>query len=146
MFYNEIFKETKVIRKPNELATERDWRAICQLSTWYIHHLNKNNKKIIILSELQHSKDDTIQVMTMKEYIDTFHRDNILLQNLVQVLADVILEDNEDENKIKIASKNGILQKDTAVSGYTEVYNYYKKKIVFGEKYLFVSKKFSINQ
>jgi hypothetical protein len=124
MFYNEIFEETKLLRTPNESGFRRDWRALCQLAIWYDTHL-KHEKKIILLSELPHDDvPENITVMTMKQYLDTYYEDNKLLQNLVQVLAEVVLEDNEEEqSKIKITSKhNGATAgNDAAVSGYTEV-------------------------
>lgn len=122
MFYNEIFKDTKVLRLPDETSSQRDWRALCQLARWYTDHLNK---KVILLSELPH--DDTpsdIISMTTKQYLDTYWKNNALLQNLVQVLADAVLEDLDD-GKIKIVSKlGGSLQSannTAAVNGYTEV-------------------------
>ena len=124
MFYNEIFEETKVLRVPAESSTGRDWRSQCQLARWYDAHLN-HTKKIILLSELDHTNDDTpsdVCVMNTQQYLDTYYKNDLLLQNLVHVLADVILEDNED-GKIKISSKKsgGLGVVNTAVSGYTEV-------------------------
>lgn len=130
MFYNEIFEQTKILRLPNETSTHRDWRALCELARWYTHHLH-NKKKIIVLSELEHNEDDTpsdIIFMTTKQYLDTYWKDNALLQNLVQVLADAVLEDLDD-GKIRIVSKqsNGgsLLSSNntTAVNGYTEVHS-----------------------
>ncbi|KAL7333681.1 hypothetical protein PS15p_202549 [Mucor circinelloides] len=123
MFYNEIFEETKVLRVPAESSTVRDWRAHCQLALWYDTHLN-HTKKIILLSELEHTHDDTpnnVVVMTTRQYLNTYYKHDVLLQNLVHVLADVVLEDNED-GKIRIASKKsgGLSAVNTAVSGYSE--------------------------
>lgn len=124
MFYNEIFEETKILRVPAESSAMRDWRALCQLALWYDRHLD-HAKKIILLSELDHTHDDTpdnVTVMTMRQYLDAYHKHDLLLQNLVHVLAEVVIEDNED-GKIKIASKKsgGLSAVNTAVSGYTEV-------------------------
>lgn len=116
MFYNEICEATKVLREPNESASLRDARALCKMAEWYDLHLN-HEKHIIILSELPHNNP---HVMTTKQYLDIYFPDNQLLQNLVQVLADVVIED-EDDNKIKIASKrHGGASGDVAVSGYAE--------------------------
>lgn len=124
MFYNEIFEETKVLRVPAESSAVRDWRAHCQLALWYDTHLN-HAKKIILLSELDHTHDDTpnnVVVMTTRQYLDTYYKHDVVLQNLVHVLADVVLEDNE-EGRIRIASKKsgGLSAVNTAVSGYSEV-------------------------
>lgn len=122
MFYNEIFEETKVLRAPHESSAKRDWRALCQLAIWYDTHL-QHTKKIILLSEVDHDNTpENVSVMTMKDYINQYYGDNALLQNLVQALADVVLEDNEEGNKIKIGSKlrNGNVG-DAPVSGYREV-------------------------
>ncbi|OAD03553.1 hypothetical protein MUCCIDRAFT_163112 [Mucor lusitanicus CBS 277.49] len=123
MFYNEIFEETKVLRVPAESSAVRDWRAHCQLALWYDTHLN-HAKKIILLSELDHTHDDTpnnVVVMTTRQYLDTYYKHDVVLQNLVHVLADVVLEDNE-EGRIRIASKKsgGLSAVNTAVSGYSE--------------------------
>ncbi|KAK4515838.1 uncharacterized protein ATC70_010796 [Mucor velutinosus] len=123
MFYNEIFEETKVLRVPAESSTVRDWRAHCQLALWYDTHLN-HTKKIILLSELDHTHDETLNnvvVMTTRQYLDTYYKHDVVLQNLVHVLADVVLEDSED-GKIRIASKKsgGLSAVNTAVSGYSE--------------------------
>ncbi|KAI8980354.1 hypothetical protein BDB01DRAFT_797508 [Pilobolus umbonatus] len=96
VFYNELFKETKVLRLPNESSSDRDWRALCQMGQWYHQHLNK---KIILISEV-YSGD---QVMTMQAYISTYWPDHTLLNNLVKALADVTLE--EDDGKIRIGKQ-----------------------------------------
>lgn len=123
MFYNEIFENTKVLRKPHEPSSKRDWRALCQLGLWYDNHLN-HQKKIILLSELPHSEMDTptqIIRMNTKQYLDLYYPHNLLLQNLVHVLADVVLDEEEEySNKIKLTSKHAKGHHD-AVSGYTEV-------------------------
>lgn len=116
MFYNEICEATKVLREPKESAIDRDWRAHCKMARWYDQHLD-HQKSIILLSELPHENTTDVTVMTMKQYIDIYFPNNELLQNLVQVLADVVLEDEED-NKIKISTKRG--HHDVAVSGYAE--------------------------
>lgn len=132
MFYNEIFEQTKLLRIPNESSFRRDWKALCQLAHWYDTHL-KHEKKIILLSESPHDTTTTsenVVVMTMKQYLDAYYRDNKLLQNLIQVLADVVLEENEqDQSKIKITSnKHNAANSDAAVSGYTEVFLLYMEK------------------
>ncbi|CAO3635729.1 unnamed protein product [Mucor hiemalis] len=121
MFYNEIFEETKVLRAPHESGTKHDWRSLCQLAIWYDTHL-KHTKKIILLSEVDHDDiPENVVVMTMKEYINQYYGDNALLQNLVQALADVVLEDNEEGNRIRIGSKHGNGNVgDAPVSGYRE--------------------------
>ncbi|KAG2213959.1 hypothetical protein INT47_001229 [Mucor saturninus] len=116
MFYNEICEATKVLREPEESALDRDWRAHCKMARWYDQHLH-HQKSIILLSEIPHENTTDVTVMTMKQYLDIYFPDNELLQNLVQVLADVVLED-EDDNKIKISTKRG--HHDVAVSGYAE--------------------------
>ncbi|KAI9485834.1 MAG: DIS3-like exonuclease 1-like protein [Benjaminiella poitrasii] len=124
MFYNELFEETKVARLPDETSLDRDWRALCQLARWYDTHL-QHKKKIILLSEQQdhhHSTNDVI-VMTTKQYLDKYWKDNALLQNLVQVLADVVLEDTIEDGKIKLSlkSSNGLgTTNNAAVNGYSE--------------------------
>ncbi|GAA5797114.1 hypothetical protein HPULCUR_002493 [Helicostylum pulchrum] len=121
MFYNEIFEPTKVLRQPQEPSYKRDWRALCQLANWYDTHLN-GEKTIILLSESHHTDLDTpanIVRMNTKQYLQIYYPDNLLLQNLVQVLADVVLEEEEFNNKIRLASKHGSGNHDT-VSGYTE--------------------------
>ncbi|KAI8975242.1 hypothetical protein BDF20DRAFT_877587 [Mycotypha africana] len=131
LFYNEVFEKTKVLRKPDETSVQRDWRAFCRLAQWYNKHLHHANKKIILLSELpQHHQEvattlTDVIVMTTKQYVDFYHKDNQLLQNLVQVLADVSLEDN-DEGRIRMhgsAHSSATSAKGnnaTAVSGYSE--------------------------
>lgn len=121
MFYNEICEATKILREPNESSFKRDWRALCKMALWYDQHLN-HEKSIIILSELPHLDDTPKNVvfMTTKQYLEIYFPDNQLLQNLVQVLADVVLEDEEEGNKIKISSKRGAGNNDVAVSGYAE--------------------------
>lgn len=125
MFYNEIFEPTKVLRQPQEPSSKRDWRALCQLANWYDTHLN-GEKTIILLSE-SHTDQDTpanIVRMNTKQYLQIYYPDNAVLQNLVQVLADVVLEEEEFNNKIRLASKHGSGNHDT-VSGYTEVYFFF---------------------
>lgn len=137
MFYNEIFEQTKVLRLPDETSNHREWRALCQLANWYNNHL-KHEKKIIVLSENYTAKDapSEVIVMTTKQYLDTYWKEDALLQNLVQVLADVVLEDSHEDGKIKIASKLNASSNSSngAVAGYTEVY--YMWKFLFGVVYL----------
>ncbi|OBZ91583.1 DIS3-like exonuclease 1 [Choanephora cucurbitarum] len=59
--------------------------------------------------------------MTMKQYLDTYWKESHLLQNLVQVLAEVVL-DETDDGRIRIASRqsNGEKGNSTAVAGYKE--------------------------
>jgi DIS3-like exonuclease 1 len=121
MFYNEICEETKVLRLPDETSQDREWRALCQLTQWYNKHL-QYEKQIILLSENRTAEDSEVVVMTMKQYLDAYWKDNALLQNLVQVLADVVLEDNLEDGKIKISSKLNASSNST--TGYTEVILY----------------------
>ncbi|KAI8382404.1 hypothetical protein BD560DRAFT_386501 [Blakeslea trispora] len=118
MFYNEVFQQTKVMRSPLETGAEREWRALCQLAAWYDRHLGQT-KKIILLSETESSREG-VTVMTMKQYLDTYWKESHLLQSLVQVLAEVVLDDTED-GRIRISSKqNGEKGNSTAVAGYRE--------------------------
>ncbi|KAI7902436.1 DIS3-like exonuclease 1-like protein [Cokeromyces recurvatus] len=119
MFYNEIFKDTKIARMPDETSADRDWRALCQLARWYSAHLH-HQKKIILLSEVHHAETNDVNVMTTKEYLDLYWKDNSLLQNLVHVLADVVLEDNNEDGKIRLSLKLSHGSSTTAVHGYTE--------------------------
>jgi DIS3-like exonuclease 1 len=130
MFYNEIFQETKVLRLPDETSHDREWRALCQLAQWYNKHL-QYEKKIILLSEIHTSTAvDGLIVMNTKHYLDTYWKDSALLQNLVQVLADVVLEDNHEDGIIKITSKLNTTTTSNTGSGYTEVVLYMSKFFV----------------
>ncbi|KAG0768707.1 hypothetical protein G6F62_004029 [Rhizopus arrhizus] len=116
VFYNEIFTETKVHRFPQEPSSDRDWRALCELAAWYQRHLSK---KIILLTEQKDkfTPSDSIVVMSTKEYIQTYWSQHTLLNDLVQGLADVVLEEDEF-GKIKFSSKQRT--NEAAVSGYVE--------------------------
>ncbi|KAI8147933.1 hypothetical protein BJV82DRAFT_311773 [Fennellomyces sp. T-0311] len=116
VFYNEVFGETRVPRLAGETAVERDWRALCRMAEWYGNHLGK---PIVLLSEVfgADCQDGLVCVRTMKQYIDQYWGGHALLQNLAQVLAEAVLE--EDQERIRVVSSNG-KKSDPAVSGYTE--------------------------
>ncbi|KAI8373200.1 uncharacterized protein BYT42DRAFT_61558 [Radiomyces spectabilis] len=126
VFYNEVFTETQVPRLPGEKAAARDWRALCKMAAWYNKHLG--SKRIILLSEAQTAPDlgpdlasdfdqQQISIYTMQQYIDEYWSDHALLQNLVHVLADVVLEDDLERIRIRVGGNKST---ETAVSGYTE--------------------------
>lgn len=119
-----MFADTRVPRLAGETASERDWRALCRMADWYSHHLGK---PIVLLSEVNStlnvndSDNDgnkgLVTVRTMKQYIDQYWGQHTLLQNLAQVLAEAVLED--DLERIRVTS--GGKKSEPAVSGYTEV-------------------------
>ncbi|KAI9270522.1 hypothetical protein BDA99DRAFT_502004 [Phascolomyces articulosus] len=122
VFYNEVFADTRVPRLAGETTSERDWRALCRMADWYGQHLGK---PIVLLSEVhttptqrmdQQQENSTVSVRTMKQYIDQYWGDHALLQNLAQVLAEAVLED--DLERIRVSS--GGKKLEPAVSGYTE--------------------------
>ncbi|CAO3694537.1 unnamed protein product [Rhizopus stolonifer] len=117
VFYNEIFKGTKVHRLPNEISTDRDWRALCELARWYKSHLNHTKEIILLTEQVKDPVEDGIKVMSTKEYIETYWTRHRLLNDLVQGLADVVLEE-EEFGKIKFSSKQSA--DETALSGYAE--------------------------
>ncbi|CAO3676226.1 unnamed protein product [Rhizopus microsporus] len=120
VFYNEIFEETKIHRLPHEPSSDRDWRALCVLAEWYQTHLN-GSKKIIILTEQQQDMtclSTNVDVMSTKEYIQRYWSHHVLLNDLIQGLADVVLLEEDEFGKIKFSNKHG--SNEAAVSGYTE--------------------------
>lgn len=128
VFYNEIFKGTKVHRLPNEISTDRDWRALCELARWYKSHLNHTKEIILLTEQARDSVEDGIKVMSTKEYIETYWTRHRLLNDLVQGLADVVLEE-EEFGKIKFSSKQSA--DETALSGYAEVNKNYAIRLLF---------------
>ncbi|KAI9482525.1 hypothetical protein BDB00DRAFT_857485 [Zychaea mexicana] len=132
VFYNEVFADTRVPRLAGETAAERDWRALCKMADWYSTHLGK---PIVLLSEVftkttsrvqkqQHHDDDEQEngllcVRTMKQYIDQYWGDHALFQNLAQVLAEAVLEDDLERIRVSSAAVGG-KKSEPAVSGYTE--------------------------
>ncbi|KAG2219093.1 hypothetical protein INT45_005824 [Circinella minor] len=123
VFYNEVFADTRVPRLAGETASERDWRALCRMANWYSHHLGK---PIVLLSEVNstlnnNNNDDDdnqglVTVRTMKQYIDQYWGQHTLLQNLAQVLAEAVLEDDLERIRVTSSGKKS----EPAVSGYTE--------------------------
>ncbi|CAO3597052.1 unnamed protein product [Absidia cylindrospora] len=135
LFYNEIFDKTKVARLPDETMAQRDWRSLCVMAHWYQQHVSKQQQqqqhkaaKIILLSEVFGQKDlpadvsdSGILVYSMQQYLATYFGDYPLLQSLVNVLADVVLE--EDMDRIHIASSktsSSSSSSSAAVNGYIE--------------------------
>jgi DIS3-like exonuclease 1 len=126
MFYNEIFDQTKVMRLPGESMAQRDWRSLYTMAEWYHHHLsavsnNNNTTQIILLSEEFGQQDvppdSGIVVYSMQQYLAIWFKDYALLQSLVQVLAEVVLE--EDMDRIHMGGSNATASSSS--TGYTEV-------------------------
>ncbi|SAL95988.1 hypothetical protein [Absidia glauca] len=130
MFYNEIFDQTKVMRLPGESMAQRDWRSLYTMAEWYHHHLsaasnnnnnnNNNTTQIILLSEEFGQQDvppdSGIVVYSMQQYLAIWFKDYALLQSLVQVLAEVVLE--EDMDRIHMGGSNATASSSS--TGYTE--------------------------
>lgn len=125
MFYNEIFDQTKVMRLPGESMAQRDWRSLYTMAEWYHHHLsaasNNPTTQIILLSEdfgqQDVSPDSKVVVYSMQQYLAIWFKDHALLQSLVQVLAEVVLE--EDMDRIHMSGSNATASSSS--TGYTEV-------------------------
>ncbi|KAI8334960.1 hypothetical protein BC941DRAFT_430785 [Chlamydoabsidia padenii] len=124
LFYNEIFDQTKVMRLPGESMAQRDWRSLYTMAQWYQQHLSSQQKQqtqIILLSEVFGQQDvpsdSGIVVYTTQHYLATFFQHHALLQSLVEVLAEVVLE--EDLDRIHMSAK-GLSSSSTSVNGYTE--------------------------
>lgn len=125
MFYNEVFASTRIERLPNETSTQRDWRALCTAAVWYNEHLQQQ-KRLILLSETfgpqdldaaLGTSDHGIQVYTTKQYLLHYFPDHALLQNLANVLADAVLDDDIDRIRFYKSSRKA----DNAVQGFSEV-------------------------
>ncbi|KAI9306837.1 hypothetical protein BJ944DRAFT_262892 [Cunninghamella echinulata] len=111
IFYNDNFDQTSILRFPGETIHQYHWRCLYTMANWYYLHcqVQQQNKKIILLSELFNQSDlpdhltTHITVLPIRDYLDLYYPDHSLLHSLVQVLADVTLEDDMD--RIKMGSK-----------------------------------------
>ncbi|CAO3635100.1 unnamed protein product [Cunninghamella echinulata] len=112
IFYNDNFDQTSILRSPGESIHQYHWRCLYTMANWYYLHCQgqQQNKKIILLSELFNQSDlpdhltTHITVLSIRHYLDLYYSDHSLLHSLVQVLADVTLEDDMD--RIKMGSKS----------------------------------------
>ncbi|KAF7730383.1 DIS3 mitotic control [Apophysomyces ossiformis] len=120
IFYNEVFEETKVLRKSGETTAERDWRALCRLAEWYDEHLHQQRRIIMLSETFTTGPSERIRVYTTKQYLDEYWPQHQLLQNLVDVLSDVTIEEHMEW--IQMRGKKSLAA--TPVSGYTEQSKY----------------------
>ncbi|KAI9280073.1 hypothetical protein BY458DRAFT_501294 [Sporodiniella umbellata] len=121
MFYNEIFQQTKVHRRPNESAVDRDWRSLVAMAQWYRAHFDLK-KEIVILTEQTRAPIEGIWVVSTQHYLNTFYAQHTELYDLSSRLAEAILEEAAQEEqaigKIKFGNKKS--NSETAISGFVE--------------------------
>ncbi|ORX46300.1 RNB-domain-containing protein [Hesseltinella vesiculosa] len=118
LFYNEIFAGTTQQRKPDESKETYNWRCHLALASWFQQH---TQHPIVLLSEFQGQcnsplANGQIRTLSMQQFLNIYYPDHELLQSLVQVLADVTLEDDWD--RIHLGKANASSSPDN--HGYVE--------------------------
>ncbi|CAF1622070.1 unnamed protein product [Rotaria magnacalcarata] len=81
VFINEFNKNTFVLRKPGESPNDRNDRAIRKIAQFYNEHLKQQIPIVLLTDDIANrdlSRQDGLIAFSLKEYISTFNRPELL--------------------------------------------------------------------
>lgn len=151
VFHNEFFEATYVTRKPSELLTDRNERAIGATAKWYSEHLKEKNIDIIFVRDSgADATTEGVDTRTLLEYInDLSNADDLRdlvpadLLNEEQSPADAHFPDYYSNSRVMAGIKNGTLyqgmlniSQHNILQGQVSVPQFKKPLLILGSKYL----------